>query len=1026
MLRVWLLGTVAVERDDELMSVTPPEGRLLAYLALHPGPCDRETVATALWPNSDPTGARANLRTGVWTLRKAIGDYLVSSRTAVGLTAGVWVDVHDGDLADISRGDLLPGLPGDWVQEARRIHHAHVLETLDEAAEAAELDGDLVTAVRWSRRRCELEPLDEPAHADLLRRLTAAGDRAGAIVAARAIVTRLREELGVNPGPHLRAAWAQVRGPVDLSAEVSAATRPMFGRADDLRRLMAAWALARGGHGQVAVITGEAGIGKSRLAAELAHRADNSGARIAVGFGVDVGGEAPLAMWQELVPKLARTVPAPSPTAAWPAELGRLAPEVPARLGHSEPPAWVASPELERLRLFHSVLRLVEWAASDRPVLLVTEDVHRADRASMQLAAHIAHRLRQLPVLLVLTRRDRPERPDTDALIADLTGRGVDVTEIDIGSLSPAELAAVVRSVAELPDADVDRVVRAADGSPLLAVETARTIAAGITEPPPSLRALVRAATGALTRPGRDLAEALAAAGRALSMTEIAALKLPVDAEEAVLDTGLLRRSPAGLGFRHALLAEAVRANLDPSSRRYEQLALAIETAAPEPDRVAAEVARHLQRAGRSDLAGPRWQRAARRARSMGALPEAASFWQEAIRCGPAAELHLELGEVYGWLGQPEDFEREWKTALGLLPADRQAVAWLRRGKVLRTVVCHPTGSLAAYQQAMALMPADGAAELATEALIGTAWGEASAGDPNRAAAILADLPQPRDDAAVAELENVRLMTLIRQGRFRECSPVAERGGAAAIRARRPDLAYAIWVHTASALACAGDLDAALRAADQAVAATLGGGIIEVHCLAARALVLSRLGRHEEALTAARIQLEHAERVDRPDFFALAQHDAGVVAAAAGRHDEAARLLGAALSGGALISRPAARLIRAEALARAGQPDEAAGELRAATLEPIRQSDHAWALVPRVSHVQGVIALARGDDDQARRRLREAADGWRRLHADAGDEYMSNFVDLGRPPVVGLVEPARELARLETELAALEAPLEVP
>ena len=70
----------------------------------------------------------------------------------------------------------------------------------------------------------------------------------------------------------------------------------------------------------------------------------------------------------------------------------------------------MTAPELERLRLFDAVLRLVEWAAR-RPVLLVAEDTHRADRASLALCAHIGRRIAGLPVLFVLTRRDRRPSP---------------------------------------------------------------------------------------------------------------------------------------------------------------------------------------------------------------------------------------------------------------------------------------------------------------------------------------------------------------------------------------------------------------------------------------------------------------------------------------------------------------------------------------------------------------------------------------------------------------------------------------
>jgi DNA-binding SARP family transcriptional activator/tetratricopeptide (TPR) repeat protein len=1045
-LQVRLLGGVAADRDGEQLSLPPPIGRLLAVLALRPGPHDREAVAALLWPAAAGPAARANLRTAVWALRKAIGDdALIATRTTVGLRPeAVTTDLADGRrraaAGDVSaaavlcHGELLAGYADDWAETARREYRTDLAEALAASSAAAERDGDVAAAARWSRLRCGLDPLNEAAHADLVRHLAAAGDRAGALIAGREVTDRLRAELGVRPGPLLRAALAEARGPggaAFLAGPVAA--RPLFGRAAELRALMAAWAAARAGHGRVVLLTGEAGIGKTRLVTELARRADNAGARIAVGAGVDVGGEAPLAMWQELVPQLACTVPPPPEHADWPAELGRLVPDIAARLGRNKPPPPVASPELERLRVFDAVLRLVEWAASGRPVLLVAEDVHRGDPASMQLCAHIGRRLAARPVLFVLTRRDRPERPAADALLADLAGRGVEIAEVELGPLSEAEVAAVARSVAELADDAVEQVVRTADGNPLLAVASARALAAGRSAPPQDLRAAVRAAAGALPRSARDLVEVLAAAGRELSAAELAALRVPDrdGAEQAALNTGLVFRSGGGLRFRHALLAEAVRADLGEQGRRYEQLALAIETAARSSGPVAAEVAGHLRRAGRDDLAGPRWQRAARYARSLGAMPEAARFWAEAVRCDPeAAALRLELAEAYGWLGRDADFEREWQAAHELLPEEKQSVAWNRRGKVLRTVVCNPRASLAAYQRAGELLPADAPQQLRVEILLGAAWCESVAGDPARGGALLGEvalLVTDPDDTTVAETANAQLMALVRLGRFTECEAVAERGAAAARRAGRLDITYGIWIHTVCALTGAGNLTGALRAADAAVAATRGMTVIELPCLAARAFVLSRLGRHDEALSVADEQLAKAEPMDSPVAAALARHDAGLISLAAGRYAEAAQLLTDALAGGAEVSRPAARLARAEALARSGRPDEAAAEVRRAALEPVRDSDQPWALVPRMARVQGLIALARGDRAEARRRMGEAAAGWRRhLEHNAGAELAANFVDLGRAPIVGLVEPGWELRRLTAELAGLDELTEVP
>jgi hypothetical protein len=117
------------------------------------------------------------------------------------------------------------------------------------------------------------------------------------------------------------------------------------------------------------------------------------------------------------------------------------------------------------------------------------------------------------------------------------------------------------------------------------------------------------------------------------------------------------------------------------------------------------------------------------------------------------------------------------------------------------------------------------------------------------------------------------------------------------------------------------------------------------------------------------------------------------------------------------------RLMRAEALVRLGRLEDAERELRQTTLEPVAPSDFPDTLVARLARIQGLIAAARGDRALAERRLMEAADGWGRragpeLH---GDQYVATLVDLGRPPVAGLVEPRRELERVLADLESLRA-----
>ena len=124
------------------------------------------------------------------------------------------------------------------------------------------------------------------------------------------------------------------------------------------------------------------------------------------------------------------------------------------------------------------------------------------------------------------------------------------------------------------------------------------------------------------------------------------------------------------------------------------------------------------------------------------------------------------------------------------------------------------------------------------------------------------------------------------------------------------------------------------------------------------------------------------------------------------------------------MSRAATRLRLAEALALSGQLELAEAELRKVALEPVAPSDFPAALVPRMSRVQGLIASARGDAALAERRLTESVAGWQRIartldSAQTGAGYVAALIDLGRPPVSSLVEPARELAIASAELSAL-------
>jgi tetratricopeptide (TPR) repeat protein len=422
--------------------------------------------------------------------------------------------------------------------------------------------------------------------------------------------------------------------------------------------------------------------------------------------------------------------------------------------------------------------------------------------------------------------------------------------------------------------------------------------------------------------------------------------------------------------------------------------------------------------------------RAATQARGVAALEQAVEYLVEALAIAPELpELWLELAELEAWRVRREQAEAAFDRAVASLQGAEpleQARAWLRRARAYHGAICVPRAVLESASAALerlgdTSLPAD---EERREALAALAWAEAVAGSVDQAERLLAQLGTgpPGGDLQTYDVGHARALALMRRGRFVESYAPATAAGEAIARAGRPDLAYGCWANAAGAAAAAGELDRALEFIDRGVAAIDRQGLqsLEIHLLAARSFLLIRLDRLGDARAAAESEWQLAEQLGQPQLLAMTSHDRGLVALAAGDHALAATLLADSLLEGAPISRPLTRLALAEALAGIGQVEGAADELRATVFEPIRPSDFPDALVPRLARVQGLIALGRQDHAEAERRLRESIAGWERLldRARRAESVTAVLADLGRP-VVGLVEPERELAQARGELQAL-------
>lgn len=1053
MLRVRLLGTLEVELDGTLVP-SPASQRpwaVFAYLALAARPVSRGELAAQFWPDVLDSSARASLRSALWALRKALGPSLVVDRERVGLSdAGLWVDVgeferlaaeglEDPALA-LCRGELLEDLEDDWALSARERHREQVVALLERRAADCEARGEIREAIELTREQVQRDRFDEEAHRRLLVRLEAAGDRAGALRAYRALAERLRRELGVAPSPRTRELVERLRAeapePAFDSTPVSTpGLLPLAGRERELGELERAWSGVTQGLGGAAVVRGEAGIGKTRLATELRLRTVAGGAHAAASGALDLGGTAPLSLWAELIRELLPALAAPPADAVWPEDLAVLTSGLPPHFARSGTVDRVIAPDLQRTRLFEAVVALLEWATRERPLLIVLEDIHSADRPSLELAGYVARRAAGLRVMMLLTRRELPRSADADQLEHVLRGRGLLTCELALGPLPASPVAALARRAAALSEGDVERVVQRADGNPLLAVETARAIGRGEDDVAPSLRGSMRAALSPLEGDVRALVEIAAVAARGLEPIEVAQL-VHADPDESAaqaLQSGVLLSVEGRIGFRHALLRDAVYAEIPVPRRRglHQRWAAALlNSEAAGGIRRPAEAARHLRLAGCDADAVPQLLRAAADARALAALEQAVAYLEEALTIEPThAEACLELGELEAWRGRREQAEVAFDRAIRLVAdADPLALAraWLRRARAYHGPICVPRAVLDSCRTALELLGRSDEPAVAErhEALAACAWAEAVAGSVEEAERLLQQLGGDAIDAdlQIYDVAHARALTLLRRGRFVESFAPSIAAGDAIGRAGRPDLAYGCWANAAGAAAAAGELERALEFIERGFAALADQGLqsLEVHLLAARSFVLTRLGRLAEARSAAEAEQRLAEQIARPELQAMASHDRGLVALEAGEHELAATLLGDALVDGAPISRPLTRLALAQACALCGQLDRAADELRATVLEPVRASDFPDALVPRLTRIQGLIALGGGDRTEAERRLRESIAGWERLvDRSRGVETMTAVLaDLGRP-VVGLVEPERELERTRRDLAML-------
>lgn len=725
--KLYLLGRPHAQIDGRTVDLPAKAAALLGYLALSSDPQPRERVVGLLWGESSEDAARKNLRNTLWAIRKDLGaETVVTSGERLSLQPDLAVDVRllrsAGPPADprfllaLYTGPFLDGLALAeapdfelWLISARARLAETFLSQVTEGIAALNRSGSWREAAALARQALAHDPLHEPLVRALMEALARLGERSEALRQYEALKVALERELGASPAPETSALREDIAGNGELAggsvagapalgasaAATSTRTRrrsspvtrvqpepPFVGRSRERAMLDEAYALAVAGQARVVVLTGELGIGKSRLWREwlagvrmdcpaLETRCVEAARGLPFTPLVELFSNHPCT--EELLrPPLATTAPAlPLP---WLAEVSRLLPQVRAQVPGLPSPA-VLPPEEERRRVFEAFVQVL-LALDAHPLVIFVDDAHWADRATLDWLPYLVHRMRAHPLLLVLA--FRPEEAPAPLVHQLATwGREGVLRRIPLSRLGPQETAALIAGLQV--DAGIAHQLQAwSAGNPYVLFELSRNpdaVAAGAV--PPGLAELVAARIDRLSDDARSVLQAagilepefdLALLTQSTGLVEDAVL----DALDELLSAHILTERAGRFVFDHPLLSSVVRQSLNAARRRvlHRRAAQALEVShADTLPPFAGLIADHYSEAGELLRAAAYLDIAGDHAASLAATAEVVAFRRRAWEYERTPGRGLALGDALHRSGALSDARAAYEEALAAADA---------------------------------------------------------------------------------------------------------------------------------------------------------------------------------------------------------------------------------------------------------------------------------------------------------------------------------------------------------------------
>lgn len=493
-LRLRLFGPPDLSRDDLPVRLPTRKAQALLYfLAAEQRGHTRARLVDLLWPDAGEGSGRASLRVALSYVRDALGpaaDSLRLDHDSVELTgsADLLCDLDDLRRAESSddranleaaaaayRGPFLDGFSvrdcpdlDDWIDVQRARWQRQITGVLSRLTrlqlDSGELAGAEHTAARW----VELDPLDEAAYRALMRTRAAAGDISGAIAAYDSCRNVLQRELQTAPSRRTSDLAAQIgsrtaeNGPRPGAAPADGGQlTPLAGRIAEFSRIVQRFRDLPDRGAGIAVVRGEAGIGKTRLAQEFLEWARLEGAETLAGRAFEASGQVSYGpLVDSLRPRIAHeNAPDDLLPDVWLAELSRILPEL--RDRYPDLPAPIADDLTAGARLVESVIMAAESLSRRAPLVWLLDDIQWADGATLDTVRQAAGRWRALeaPILLVLTTRQESlgASPELADWISGL-GREAPLLDISLGPLEERDLAGMLARIlgGSDPSASID------------------------------------------------------------------------------------------------------------------------------------------------------------------------------------------------------------------------------------------------------------------------------------------------------------------------------------------------------------------------------------------------------------------------------------------------------------------------------------------------------------------------------------------------------------------------------------------